>query len=81
MLDFGSQDGAPNIQKLALKGEDEVYKCIPGLRDPYSTGGKGNSPGLIANSIDGYQLERMKIGGIYIKNPLRTGEFIPVELA
>jgi len=81
MLDFGSQDGGPNIQKLALKGEDEIYKYIPGLRDPFSAGGNGSTPGLIANSVDGYQLERMQIGGIYVKNPLRTGEFIPVELA
>jgi hypothetical protein len=81
ILDFGTNQGEPNIQILRPEKNGTRYAYIPGLRDPFSPAGMGDSkPGMIANPIDGYQLHRMEIQGVVIKNPLRCGEFIPVEL-
>lgn len=80
IMDFGTASGEYNIQKVALKGESEAYRYIPGLRDPYTPGGKG-TPQMAASSVDGYEVHRAFIGGVRVKNPMRMAEYIPNILA
>jgi hypothetical protein len=69
LLDFGTANGKPNIQRVALQGDEDIYKYIPGMRDPYSPYNKQTKPGMTASSVDGYEVHRMFIGGIKITNP------------
>jgi hypothetical protein len=77
LLDFGTANGTPNIQRVALEGEEEIFRYIPGLRDPYSPYNNTTSPSMAASSVDGYQVIRAFIGGIRITNPMRTARFKP----
>lgn len=81
LLDFGTANGEANIQKVALKGDEEIFRYIPGLRDPYSPYNNTTAPGIAASSVDGYEVHRAFIGGIRVKNPMRTMRIIPSILA
>ena len=77
IMDFGTSSGNPNIQQVRLKGQDEVFAYLPGLRDPYTPGGARTSPKLMASKVDGYEITRADWCGIKVHNPLRMGEWIP----
>lgn len=77
IMDFGTQKGQPNIQLVRVKGQDEVFGYEPGLRDPYSIGGNGRSPKIMAHGVDGYTIHRADWAGVKVHNPLRMGEWIP----
>jgi hypothetical protein len=77
LLDFGTSEGSPNIQKVAIKGEEEWFAYIPGMRDPFSPGSQSSQPKMIASKVDGYELHRMYQGGIMIKNPMRCARILP----
>ena len=76
IMDFGTADGAPNIQMVRAKGYEEQFGYIPGLRDPYSPGGMGK-PKVMATSVDGYEIHKADWCGIIVRNPMRMGEWIP----
>jgi len=76
IMDFGTSDGAPNIQMVRAKGYEEQFGYIPGLRDPYSPGGMGK-PKVMATSVDGYEIHKADWCGIMVRNPMRLGEWIP----
>ena len=78
--DFGTTNGSPNIQRVAVKGNEEIFGYIPGLRDPFTPYNNTNSPRMIVSPKDGYSVYKMFIGGIMLKNPLKTGRFIPTIL-
>lgn len=75
--DFGTTNGESNIAKVAIKGDEEYFRYVPGMRDPFSPGGKGSNPDMAAHSIDGYEMHKMMNGSVRIKNPLRTGRYMP----
>lgn len=75
--DFGTTNGEANIQRVALKDNPEVYKVVPGLRDPYSPAGTGQTPGITASLVDGYTLGKAFWGGIRVRNVKKTGRLIP----
>lgn len=77
IMDFGTADGEYNIQRVGIKGEEMMYRFIPGLRDPYSVYNSETKPGMAASSVDGYEVLKGFIGGIRVKNPLRMAELIP----
>jgi len=77
LLDFGTSGGDSNIKKVMLSGEEEIFKYIPGMRDPYSPYNNLTSPGMTASSVDGYEVHKMFIGGIRIKNPMRCARILP----
>jgi hypothetical protein len=78
LLDFGTSAGDPNIQKVAIKGEEEWFNYIPGMRDPFSTDRSGGAqPKQVVSKVDGYELHRMYQGGIMIKNPMRCARVLP----
>ncbi len=81
LWDFGTANGAPNIQRVALKGDEEIYKYIPGMRDPFSPYNNLTKPGMAATSVDGYEVHKMFIGGLRVKNPMRTMRIVPALLA
>ena len=81
ILDFGTANGEANIKKVAIKGDEEIFKYIPGMRDPYSPYNKTTSPTMASTSVDGYEVHKMFIGGLKITNPMRTASLRPQILA
>lgn len=79
--DFGTTNGKPNIQKVAVKDNEEFFRYIPGMRDPFSPYNKPTAPQTTASSVDGYAVFKQYIGGIMLRNPLKTGRIIPNILA
>ena len=75
--DFGTSNGEPNIQRVAVKDNEEFFRYIPGMRDPFSPYNKPTSPQMAASSVDGYSVYKQFIGGILLRNPLRTGRILP----
>lgn len=73
IMDFGTSGGNPNIQMVRVKGQDEVFGYVPGLRDPYSPGNKAK---MMASGVDGYEIHRADWCGLKVHNPLRLGEWI-----
>ena len=80
IMDFGTAGGEPNVQKVALKGDEEIFRYIPGIRDPYSAYNNLTAPGVAATSVDGYEVHRAFIGGLRVKNPMRMARVIPAIL-
>ena len=76
IMDFGTQNGNPNTQLVRVKGQEEVFRYIPGLRDPFSAGGNGKAS-MTVSPIDGYEIHKADWCGIKVNNPMRMGEFIP----
>jgi hypothetical protein len=79
--DVGTSDGEPNIQRVAIEGDEEIYRYIPGMRDPFSPYNNLTSPGMTTNGVDGYEVLKMFIGGIRVKNPMKCARLIPNLLA
>lgn len=76
LMDVGTQNGESNVQKVAIKGDEEIFKYIPGFRDPFSPN-DGATPAMTVSPVDGYKVMRGFIGGIRIKNPMRMARFVP----
>lgn len=79
ILDVGTSDGEPNIQKVMVKGQSDIYGYIAGLRDPFQLGGKPSR--MMSMSTDGYEMHRGAILGAMVKDPSRTASLIPAILA
>jgi hypothetical protein len=77
IYDFGTTNGKPNIQRLKVKGYEELYRYIPGMRDPFSAWNNMTAPGMAASSKDGYSVFKQWVGGLHMGNPKKTGRFIP----
>lgn len=76
ILDFGTQQGRPNIQKVSVKGQVEGMRYIPGMRDPF-TPNNPVKPSMTVSKVDGYEVMKWYIGGVKIHNPMRIARFIP----
>jgi hypothetical protein len=81
IMDFGTANGNPNIQKVSVKGNEEMFRYIPGMRDPYSPYNNLTQPGVAASSVDGYEVHRAYIGGVKVTNPMRMARVMPSLLA
>jgi hypothetical protein len=75
ILDVGTTNGDANICKVAQQGMNDITGYIPGLRDPFQLGGK--APKIMAIPTDAYQLHKMAICGVMIKNPTSCLQLIP----
>ena len=80
IMDIGTAGPNPNVQLVRIKGQAEEHGYIPGLRDPFSVGGKGK-PKLIVTPVDGYEIHKADWTGCIVRNPMRMGEWIPTALA
>ena len=78
ILDVGTTQGEPNIQKVAQRGMEDIRGYETGLRNPFSLDGKIN---IMSTSTDGYTQHRMWIGGVMVKDPTRTMSIKPQILA
>ncbi len=77
IFDFGQTNGQANIMRVMQRNFEETFGYIPGMFDPFTPGGKAGNPKTITSSVDGYSVYGWKQRGIMIKNPLKTGRFIP----
>jgi hypothetical protein len=79
ILDFGTSNGKPNIQKVTAKNANDIFRYIPGLRDPFSPGGlkASSGPSMTVSPLDGYQVLRATTFGVKVHNPMRIARFIP----
>jgi hypothetical protein len=80
IFDFGTTNGEHNIQRVTVKDNEEFFRYIPGMRDPFSPYNKQTAPSMAATSIDGYAVYKQYIGGIVLRNPLKTARIIPSML-
>ena len=79
ILDIGTIDGEPNIQKAMVTGQEEVRGWEAGLRNPFT--GAPNTD-LMANSVDGSVYHKAVFGiGAIVRDPSRTASLIPAILA
>jgi hypothetical protein len=76
LLDFGTQQGKPNIQKVTVKGQSEGMRYIAGLRDPF-TPNNPVRPTATNSKVDGYEIMKWYTGGVKVHNPMRIARFIP----
>lgn len=68
-LDYGEEAG---IYRIKPKGVPEFnWGYIPGMRDPFSPGGKGQ-PKAMASRVDGYEVHLQKWGGMMIEDPTKV---------
>ena len=78
ILDVGTSDGEPNIRKVYVKGQEDIWGYEAGLRHPFSRNGEMN---VMSNATDGYTVHRATICGAMVKDPSRTASLIPSILA
>jgi hypothetical protein len=76
ILDFGTQQGKPNIQKVQVKGVVDLFGYLPGMRDPFTPGG-GAKPKMQVSKVDGYEVVRQSTVGLKVHNPMRIARMIP----
>ena len=70
-LDYGGDSG---IYQVKVKGVEDTWAYINGLRDPFSPGGKG-SPKQVVSRVDGYEIHRMKTTGMLVEDPTKIVDF------
>ncbi len=80
MFDFGTTEGKPNIQRVAVQGDEEIYRYIGGLRDPYIPYNNTSTPVPATSMVDGFTVMKWYQGGIQLNNPLKTVRLIPTIL-
>ncbi len=68
VLGLGEDAG---IKRVKIKGQDDVMAVIPGLRDPYSAGGKGMMKQIVS-PLDGYKVVCAKWGGLNLEDPTKV---------
>lgn len=73
IMDIGTTEGAPNIQKVGVKGQPIIHKYIPGLRNPYDPDGAFSA---IGTAEDAWEEHKMFIGAAIVRDPSRTASFI-----
>ena len=79
ILDIGTMDGEPNIQKAMVKGSEDIRKWEYGLRNPFPSAPEF---AIISNSVDGSTYHRASMGiGAIVRDPSRTASLIPSILA
>ncbi len=77
IYDFGTTNGKPNIQRVAVRGDEEIYRYIGGLRDPYVPYNNTSTPVSASSMVDGFVVMKWFQGGVQVNNPLRTARLIP----
>lgn len=73
IFDIGTTEGAPNIQKVGVKGQSIVHKYIPGLRNPFSPDGAVSA---IGTAEDAWEEHKFYCGAAIVRDPSRTASFI-----
>ena len=66
-MDIGGEAG---VKRVVPRGFTEIYRFIPGMRDPFSPGGKG-TPTMTVSKVDGYEVHGMWQGGMMVTDPTK----------
>ncbi len=74
IMDIGTTNGEPNIQKMSVKGEQDIWGYMTGMRDPFSPEGKMT---VMSHKTDGYYITRACTVGAAVYDPSRTKSLIP----
>ena len=74
IMDIGTTNGEPNIQKMYVKGEENIWGYMTGMRDPFSPEGKMT---VMSHKTDGYYITRACTVGAAVYDPSRTKSLIP----
>ena len=77
ILNMGTSDGRPNIQKVHLAKFGDIRGYEPGLRDPFTIG-KVNR--VMSNPKDAWTEHRAFTGGAIVYDPTRTATYKPIVL-
>jgi len=72
IMNIGTSNGNPNIQRVVPKGRTELKGYVAGLTSPYGP----NSGGLMSAAIDGYEVKYMTTESVMLSNPLSACELI-----
>ena len=78
IFDIGTTDGEHNLQKVMAADSPEIYRYLPGMRDPFSP--TGDQPTIAVTSVDGFEIHHMCTFGAMLKDPTRTASLIPAIL-
>jgi hypothetical protein len=78
ILDIGTKDGEPNIQKAMVKGMEDVRGWEYGLRNPFPSAPEF---AIMSNAVDGSTYHRAFVGGAIVRDPSRTASLIPSILS
>jgi len=73
IFDIGTSEGAPNIQKVGVKGQPIIHKYIPGLRNPFDPDGAVSA---IGTAEDAWEEHKFYVGAAIVRDPSRTASFI-----
>lgn len=75
ILDIGTIDGEPNIQKAMVRGSEDIRRWEMGLRNPFPAGPESE---VMSNAKDGATYHRACMGlGAIVRDPSRTASLIP----
>lgn len=72
IMNVGTSDGQPNIQKVVPKNRTELRAYLTGLTGPM---GPANNV-MVSQGIDGYKIMRQTTHGIMLRNPMSCAELI-----
>jgi len=70
---FAMGENNENVQIVKVKGNEDYYRCIEGMRSPYTPGNGYMNPSSVATEVDGFKVMWEGIISARIKNPLKTG--------
>jgi hypothetical protein len=73
IMNIGTTNGAPNIQKVAVRGREDIKWYVAGSTSPFGP----QKGGMGASKVDGYSIYYQTTQGIMLRNPLSAAELIP----
>lgn len=73
IMNIGTTNGEPNIQKIVPRGRYDLKGYVAGLTSPYGP----NKGGLMSAAIDGYEMKCQTSHAIKLHNPMSAAELIP----
>lgn len=73
MMNIGTSNGEPNIQKMGVKGRTDLKWYVSGSTSPYGPNYNGSG----GSRVDGYEIFYQTTQGIKLNNPLSCAELIP----
>ena len=77
IMNMGTSDGRPNIQKVALAKFGDIRGYEAGLRDPFTI---GQTNRIMSNPKDAWTEHRAYTGGAIVYDPTRTATYKPIIL-
>ena len=80
ILDFGTTNGRPNIQRVELEGQPDIYALQIGIRSAFGSSGTEKMPAVVSTETDMDVIHYMSWIGSIIWNPTKIIRLIPAML-